>query len=77
MVSTKPCSTKEAGWGEVVDVLFPVETARTAVQSRVQSVEMIGSTNEQQTVVALKTIQLVEEERPVRVVDEGIQVFKD
>ena len=65
------------GWEEVVDVLFPVETARTAVQSRVQSVEMIGSCEDQKAIIALDTIELVQEERPIPIVDQTVHVLED
>ena len=38
---------------------------------------MVGRTDEQQTVVPVKAVQLVEEEGTVGVVDEGVQVLKD
>lgn len=38
---------------------------------------MVGRTNKKQAVVALKPIELVEEERAIAIIDERVQIFKD
>ena len=59
------------------NVLFPVETAGTTVQGGIQTIEMVGGTNDEQTVVPFETVQLIEEEGSIAVVNEGVRVFKD
>ena len=58
-------------------VLFAVEAARTVVQSGVQPIEVVGRTNDEQTIVAGETIQLIDEEGSVRVIDEGVEVLQN
>ena len=63
--------------GTVVSSLFAVKAARTIVESGVKPLEMVGGTNEQYAVIAFQTVQLVQEERPIAIVDERIEVLED
>lgn len=59
------------------DVLFPVEPAWPRGETGVKPVEMIGSCQNKEAVVVLDSVELVQEERPVPVVDQTINVLED
>ena len=58
-------------------VLFTIEAAGTTVEGRIEPVEMVGRADYKQTIIALEAIKLVEEERAVAIIDEGVEIFKD
>ena len=59
-----------------MDSLFPIEPAGPIGQAGVESIEMIGGSNDKQAVIPFESIKLVEEKRSVPIIDQTVKVLQ-
>lgn len=59
-----------------INSLFPIEPAGPVGQAGVESIKVIGGSNNEQPVVPFEPIKLVEEKRSVPIVDQTVEVLQ-
>jgi hypothetical protein len=63
--------------GREENLLLAIESARSVAERTIQTFRMIRCADEEETVVALETVELVKEEASVLGSDEGVEIFQD
>lgn len=59
-----------------VNSLFPIEPAGAIGQAGVESIEMVGGSNDKQAIIPFETIKLIKEKRSVPIVDQTVEVLQ-